>query len=205
MKNLITAIVALSAGLVNAQTVDNWVNASGQPWKNSVGQCWRNASWTPATAHADCDGAIKPQPRVQATVPAAPVVTPPVVKSEQPKQPVIVKQTFQAETLFDFDKSVIKPEGRKVLDGVVSRLQDINMEVIIAVGHTDAIGTDAYNDKLGLRRAEAVKAYLVSRGVEKNRVYTESKGKRQPIATNKTAAGRAQNRRVEIEVIGTVK
>lgn len=205
MKKLITAIVAVSAGLVSAQTVDNWVNASGQPWKNSAGQCWRNANWTPATAHADCDGAIKAQPRVQATVPAAPVVTPPVVRAEQPKQPVIVKQTFQAETLFDFDKSMIKPEGRKVLDGVVDRLRNITLEVVIAVGHTDAIGTDAYNQKLGLRRAEAVKAYLISKGIEKNRVYTDSKGEKQPIATNKTAAGRAQNRRVEIEVIGTVK
>jgi OOP family OmpA-OmpF porin len=203
MKTLITAIVALSAGLVNAQTVDNWVNATGTPWKNSTGQCWRNGSWTPATAHADCDGAIKAQPRVQVTIPAAPPVV--EIKPEQPKQPVVVKQTFQAETLFDFDKSVIKPEGKKVLDGVVARLQDINLEVVIAVGHTDAIGTDVYNDKLGLRRAEAVKAYLISKGIEKNRVYTESKGERQPIATNKTAAGRAQNRRVEIEVIGTVK
>jgi OOP family OmpA-OmpF porin len=205
MKTLITAIVALSTGLVSAQTVDNWVNAAGQPWKNSVGQCWRNANWTPATAHTDCDGAIKTQPRVHVVLPdpVKVIETPP--PAEQPKQPVIVKQTFQAETLFDFDKSVIKPEGKKVLDGVVDRLKDINMEVIIAVGHTDAIGTDAYNDKLGLRRAEAVKAYLVSRGIEKNRVYTESKGERQPIATNKTAAGRAQNRRVEIEVIGTVK
>jgi OOP family OmpA-OmpF porin len=203
MKNLITTIIALSAGLVNAQTIDNWVNATGTPWKNSVGQCWRNASWTPATAHADCDGALKPQPRVQVTLPApAPVME---VKKEEPKQPVIVKQTFQAETLFDFDKSVIKPEGKKALDGVVARLQDINLEVIIAVGHTDSIGTGAYNNKLGLRRAESVKAYLISKGVEKTRVYTESKGERQPIATNKTAAGRAQNRRVEIEVIGTVR
>lgn len=203
MKKLITTIVALSAGLVGAQTVDNWVNAGGQPWKNSVGQCWRNASWTPATAHADCDGALKPQPRVQVTLPApAPVVE---VKKEEPKQPVVVKQTFQAETLFDFDKSVIKPEGKKVLDGVVGRLQDINLEVIIAVGHTDAIGTNAYNQKLGLRRAEAVKAYLVSKGIEKSRVYTDSKGESQPVATNKTAAGRAQNRRVELEVVGTVK
>ena len=205
MKKLITAIVAVSAGLVSAQTVDNWVNSSGQPWKNSTGQCWRNSSWTPATAHADCDGALKPQPRVQATIPAAPAPVVVEAKKEEPKQPVVVKQTFQAETLFDFDKSVIKPEGKKVLDGVVARLQDINLEVIIAVGHTDAIGTNEYNDKLGMRRAEAVKAYLVSRGIEKNRVYTESKGERQPIATNKTAAGRAQNRRVEIEVIGTVK
>ena len=203
MKKLITTIVAFSAGLVSAQTVDNWVNSSGQPWKNSVGQCWRNANWTPATAHADCDGALKPEPaRVQVTIPAAPRAEP---AKPEVKQAVVVKQTFQAETLFDFDKSVIKPEGKKVLDGVVDRLKDITLEVVVAVGHTDSIGTDDYNMKLGQRRAEAVKAYLISKGIEKNRVYTDSKGEKQPVATNKTAAGRAQNRRVELEVVGTVK
>ena len=135
----------------------------------------------------------------------APPVTVAEVKKETPKQSVIVKQTFQAETLFDFDKSVIKPEGRKALDGLVDRLRNINVEVVIAVGHTDSIGSDAYNNKLGLRRAESVKAYLISRGLEKNRVYTESKGERQPVADNKTREGRARNRRVEIEVIGIAK
>jgi hypothetical protein len=75
--------------------------------------------------------------------------------------------------------------------------------VIIAVGHTDSVGSDAYNQKLSVRRAEAVKAYLVSKGIEKNRVYTEGKGEKQPVADNKTAEGRAKNRRVEIEVVGT--
>ena len=75
--------------------------------------------------------------------------------------------------------------------------------MIIAVGHTDSIGTDAYNQRLSVRRAEAVKAYLVSKGIEKNRVYTEGKGEKQPVADNKTAEGRAKNRRVEIEVVGT--
>jgi len=79
----------------------------------------------------------------------------------------------------------------------------MNLEVAIAVGHTDSVGTDAYNQKLSIRRAEAVKAYMVSKGIEVNRVYTEGKGEKQPVADNKTAAGRAQNRRVEIEVVGT--
>ncbi len=79
----------------------------------------------------------------------------------------------------------------------------INLEVIIAVGHTDSVGTDAYNQKLSVRRADAVKAYLVNKGVESNRVYTEGKGEKQPVADNKTAEGRAKNRRVEIEVVGT--
>jgi OOP family OmpA-OmpF porin len=79
----------------------------------------------------------------------------------------------------------------------------VNLEVIIAVGHTDSIGTDAYNQRLSVRRAEAVKAFLVSKGIERNRVYTEGKGKKQPVADNRTKEGRAKNRRVEIEVVGT--
>jgi len=111
--------------------------------------------------------------------------------------------TYAADAFFDFDKSVLKPEGRAKLDDLVSKIKGINLEVIIAVGHTDSVGAAAYNQKLSVRRAEAVKAYLVSKGIERNRVYTEGKGESQPIADNRTAEGRAKNRRVEIEVVGT--
>ncbi len=111
--------------------------------------------------------------------------------------------TYAADAFFDFDKSVLKPAGKAKLDDLVSKVKGINLEVIIAVGHTDSIGTDAYNQKLSVRRAESVKAYLVSKGIEKNRIYTEGKGEKQPVADNKTKEGRAKNRRVEIEVVGT--
>jgi OOP family OmpA-OmpF porin len=117
--------------------------------------------------------------------------------------PVSEKVTFAADAFFDFDKSVLKPEGKAKLDDIVSKLGGIALEVIIAVGHTDSVGSEAYNDALSVRRSEAVKAYLVEKGVEKNRVYTEGKGKKQPVADNKTADGRAKNRRVEIEVVGS--
>ena len=111
--------------------------------------------------------------------------------------------TFAADAFFDFDKSVLKPEGKAKLKDLVAKIQNISLEVVIAVGHTDSVGTDAYNQKLSERRAEAVKAYLVSLGVAKNRIYTEGKGESMPAADNKTAAGRAKNRRVEVEVVGT--
>jgi OOP family OmpA-OmpF porin len=97
----------------------------------------------------------------------------------------------------------LKAEGKAKLDDLVGKVKGINLEVIIAVGHTDSVGSDAYNQKLSVKRSDAVKAYLVSKGIEKNRVYTEGKGEKQPVADNKTAAGRSKNRRVEIEVVGT--
>ena len=199
MKTIATLIMALSAGLLNAQTVDNWM-ASGQPVKSGTGLCWRDASWTPATAHPDCDGAVKAQPRVSATI-AAPVAVP---KTEAPKVEV-VKVALATDMFFDFDKSVLKPAGKAKVDELVTKINNIKLEVVIVIGHTDWIGTNAYNQRLSVRRAEAVKAYLVSKGIEKNRIYTEGKGENQPVADNKTAEGRAKNRRVEIEVVGISK
>jgi OOP family OmpA-OmpF porin len=191
MKNLknLAAFVATAAlaTAAMAQNVDNWRNASGDVWKNASGECWRNASWTPATAAPGCDGAVAAAPKAAAPVAAA------------------SKVTYAADAFFDFNKSVVKPAGKAKLDDLVSKIKGINLEVIIAVGHTDSIGSDAYNQKLSVRRAEAVKAYLVSKGIEKNRVYTEGKGEKQPVASNKTNEGRAKNRRVEIEVVGTRK
>ncbi len=113
------------------------------------------------------------------------------------------KVSFAAEALFDFDKAIVKPEGKVALDALLAKLQGMNTEVMIAVGHTDSVGSDAYNDKLSLRRADAVKAYLVSKGLDQARLYTEGKGESQPLAEYDSAEGRAKNRRVTIEVVGT--
>jgi OOP family OmpA-OmpF porin len=188
MKNLknLAAFVATAAlaTAAMAQNIDNWRNSSGDVWKNSFGDCWRDANWTPATAAPGCGAAV-----------VAPKAAAPVAAAS--------KVTYAADAFFDFDKSVVKPAGKAKLDDLVAKVKGINLEVIIAVGHTDSIGSDAYNQKLSVRRAEAVKAYLVSKGIEKNRIYTEGKGEKQPVADNKTKEGRAKNRRVEIEVVGT--
>jgi len=134
---------------------------------------------------------------------AAPAAAPKAAPAPAPAPAAATKVTYAADAFFDFDKAVLKTEGKAKLDDLVGKVKGINLEVIIAVGHTDSVGADAYNQKLSVRRAEAVKAYLVSKGIEKNRVYTEGKGEKQPVADNKTKEGRAKNRRVEIEVVGT--
>ena len=209
------ALAALSMGATGAtaQTNDNWQNPNGIQWKNGTNElCWRDASWTPATAAPECDGALRaaaaPAPAPAPAPRAAPAPAPSAAPAPAPAPaaaaaPVSEKVTFAADAFFDFDKSVLKPEGKAKLDDLVSKMGSINLEVVIAVGHTDSIGTDAYNQRLSVRRSEAVKAYLVGKGVEKNRVYTEGKGEKQPVADNRTAEGRAKNRRVEIEVVGT--
>ena len=207
---MLVAAAALSA-VAGAQSVDNWRSATGEVWKNATGLCWRDATWTPATAAVGCDGAIvaaKPAPApVAAPKPApAPAVVAPAAKpapAPAPQPPAATKVTYAADAFFDFDKAVLKAEGKAKLDDLVGKVKGINLEVIIAVGHTDAVGADAYNQKLSVQRAEAVKAYLVTKGIEKNRVYTEGKGEKQPVADNKTKEGQAKNRRVEIEVVGT--
>ncbi len=198
-----TKVTAANGGA----TVDNWVNGTSElVWKNGTNElCWRDASWTPATAAKGCDGAlVPPPPPAPAPAPtAAPAPAPAPAVVPVPVAPVATKVTYAADAFFDFDKAVLKPEGKAKLDDLTSKIKGINLEVIIAVGHTDSVGSDDYNQKLSIRRSEAVKAYLVSSGVEKNRVYTEGKGEKQPIADNKTSEGRAKNRRVEIEVVGT--
>ncbi|HEX2543219.1 MAG TPA: OmpA family protein [Caldimonas sp.] len=211
-----SAALASSFANVSAQSVDNWVSGTGLPWKNGTNElCWRNGVWTPATALAGCDGAPAPRPPAPAPAPTpapapapAPAPPPAPAPAAPPAAAVVPaptseKVTFAADAFFDFDKAVLKPEGRAKLDDLVSKMSGLNLEVIIAVGHTDSIGTDSYNQRLSIRRSEAVKSYLVSKGVEKNRVYTEGKGEKQPVADNRTSEGRAKNRRVEIEVVGT--
>ncbi len=190
---------------------EQWRDASGQPWRDGPGtECWRTPQWTPATAYPTCDGAAKPPPppapmaaAAPAPPPAAPPAPAPAPAVAAAPRPAAQKVTYAADTFFDFDKYVIKPEGMAKLDDLVAKTKGIALEVIIAVGHTDNIGTVEYNQKLSERRANAVKDYLVSKGIEKNRVYTEGKGLKNPIASNSTAEGRAKNRRTEIEVVGT--
>ena len=203
-----TAVMAASAMAQSVPasrqaTNDNWVNGTGEyVWMNGTNElCWRDAFWTPATANAKCDGALV----AQAPTPPAPAA---------PVAPVITSQkiTYQADTLFDFDKAVLKPAGKAKLDDLASKIQGLNLEVVVATGYTDRIGSDKYNDRLSLRRAQAVKAYLVSKGIEANRIYTEGKGKRNPVTTGCNQKNRKQliaclapDRRVEVEVVGTSK
>ena len=173
---VLAATVAVAGSAMAASSVDNWRNNDGSlTWKNGTNEyCWRDNFWTPATAAAGCDGAL-----------------------------VAGKITYAADAFFDFDKSVLKPAGKATLDDLAAKIQAINVETIISTGHTDSIGTDAYNQALSLRRANAVKAYLVSKGIAADRIVVEGKGEKQPVASNATKEGRAKNRRVEIEVVGS--
>ena len=198
------AVAALSVGAAQAQTIDNWRSSDGTPVKNGTNElCWRDAFWTPATGVQGCDGVPAPAAAPAATAPAAAPAPAPAPVAPAAVAPTTEKVSFAADAFFDFDKAVLKPEGKAKLDDLSEKVKGLNLEVIIAVGHTDSRGTDAYNQKLSVRRAEAVKAYLTGKGIEANRVYTEGKGESQPVADNKSDDGRAKNRRVEIEVVGT--
>lgn len=197
----ILAAMSTTSFAQRATNVDGYlIDSSGHVVKTQYGLCVRTSSYNPATTfHPDCD-VVQQEQQVPPTVVNSPVVT-----ATETTTVTAQKVTFEADAFFDFDKVVVKQAGKEALNELVSKLANMEVEVIVAVGHTDSVGTDAYNQRLSIRRAEAVKAYLISQGVEANRVYTEGKGEAQPVETNETAAGRAKNRRVEVEVVGVSK
>jgi len=227
IKNLIKPSMLLAASAValsafslnvaaqNMNTSGYLVDTRGHVVKDAFNLCWRTGYWTPALAIEECDPDLVPKK-------AAPMPTPaPMEKPMEPMpmpkpkpkpmvRPTTQKVTLSTDALFDFDKSVIKPDARMKLDDLVGKIKDVNLEVVIAIGHTDRIGSDAYNMKLSLRRANAVKSYLIRKGIPANRIYAEGKGEKQPVKdcprfmeTKRLIACLAPNRRVEVEVVGT--
>jgi OOP family OmpA-OmpF porin len=186
----------------------------GKPGVNDT-LCWRTGYWTPAMAIVECDPDLvpkRPPPAPVAQPPAPPPPPPP-----PPPAPGLQKITLATKALFDFDKAVLKPEGKTAIDTqVLSKLSQVSkLELVLVTGHTDRIGTQAYNQKLSERRADAVRDYLVSKGVAKDKIETLGMGKTQPVpgvVCNQPYPKErkalieclAPNRRVEVEVKGEI-
>jgi OOP family OmpA-OmpF porin len=184
--------------------------------------CYRTAYWTPSMAIAGCDPDLVPKAAAAAPTPApAPAARPapapapaatPARPAPAPAAAGVQKITLASKALFDFDKAVLKPEGKAAIDSeIISKLPGVQkLELVLVTGHTDRIGTQAYNQKLSERRADAVRDYLVSKGVAKDKIETLGMGKTQPLpgvscdqkAMKELIACLAPNRRVEVEVKG---
>lgn len=183
--------------------------------------CVRTSDWTPARAAAAeagpfCDRDLVAQkpatPAAAAPKAAAPKAAAPETSKPAPKKMLPQKINFASDALFDFNKAALRNEGRAMLDDLVRTLQGANYEVILAIGHADRIGSKGYNQKLSVRRAEAVKKYLIDKGIAPNRIYVDGKGKTQPVTKpgdcrmkNRKAliACLQPDRRVAVEVSGT--
>ena len=213
---LLAATLGLCASLAQAQAIPDSVyviDSRGQVATSGFGLCWRTGFWTPAAAAKDpngckCDKDLIPKEICEPKVAAAPAAAAPAAK------PMGEKITVAADALFDFNKATLRPEGMKKLDEVAAKSNSLVLEVVIAVGHADRIGSAAYNQKLSEKRAASVKDYLVSKGIPANRVYTEGKGSKQPVTkpdqckgpkSAKVIACLQPDRRVDIEIIGTKK
>ncbi len=185
------------------------VDGRAVPARNSTNLCWHTNYWTPAQAIYECepDLAIRPAKAAKATAPAAATAVAAAVRTSPEKL------ILSADTLFDFDESVLKPEGMQVLDDLISNLAGIKYDLIIAVGYADRIGTEEYNKELSVRRAEAVKSYLVAnKGIDPGNIFTDGKGEASPMTGDACKGDKKTkalidclqpDRRVEIEVAGT--
>ena len=214
LSTVVAAVSALSMNIASAHPVEKegyLIDTRGNVVKNNYNECWRTGYWTPAMAIAECDpDLVKKEAPVKAEAkPAAPA---PVAAA--PAKPAFEKITLQAETLFDFDKSVVRADGKTKLDDeVVAKMKKYpQVEIVLVTGHADRIGKDAYNQKLSESRAAAVKAYLVSQGIEANRIETVGKGEADPVVACSDVKGKENhnnkklveclqpNRRVMVEV-----
>ncbi len=159
--------------------------------KDSSGDCVRTPLWT---KEVPC---VKPVEVVQEQ-PAPPPPPPP----PPPKH-----FSLGAKTLFDFDKATLRPEGKQALEALVSKWRqgDVTKLNITVTGHTDSVGTEQYNQALSERRAAAVRDYLVETGINPANITSQGMGESSPVASNATAAGRQQNRRVDIDVQGLME
>ena len=196
-----TAAMALT-GTAFASATPNATDSQGAPVRDGSGACVVSSG----ISHPDCKGAAAapaPSPTARPAAPSAPASPSTPAPAARPA-PASVRQAIviQADALFDFDKSVVRPDGKKSIDDALAKLRGVNLEMVIATGHTDSVGSDQYNQRLSERRAAAVKAYLVSKGIPSAKVTTLGKGESQPVATNKTSEGRQKNRRVDIEFKG---
>jgi OOP family OmpA-OmpF porin len=170
---------------------DSYVGDSNKHYViDSQGRCVMTSEWSKELATKECNPELFPE------VTEAPPAPPP------PPVPAYTKHTVSATALFDFNKSVLKPEGKKAIHDIDADIKASKAKVIDikVVGYTDSVGTDAYNQQLSIRRANAVKDYMVSEGVDPGIIDAKGMGEADPVASNKTAAGRAENRRVEISV-----
>jgi OOP family OmpA-OmpF porin len=176
-------------------------------------ECWRTSEWTPALALEPCDPVIKKM--VIAQVEPAPKAAPAVVPMAMPiavATPLPSRINFSADALFGFDKSVIGPEGRKMLDDLSAQLKTANVDVIHVTGHTDRLGSNAYNQKLSERRAQAVREYIVAGGFADNKIDAKGMGETQPVTKPEDCKGKQSakviaclqpDRRVDVELQGT--
>ncbi|VWX33402.1 outer membrane protein OmpA [Limnobacter sp. 130] len=210
MSTLTQVLMAMAIGTAStaamAHTTDKGeglsgyvVDGSGKVVKDGSGECIRTSYFTAALAIQECDPDLIPKKPAPAPV-AAPAPAP-----EPAPTPVITKVSLEADAYFDFDKATLKQGGKDRIDSEITKLGQVDLNSVIAIGHTDSIGSDAYNQKLSERRAQAVKDYMVSKGVAADRIQIKGMGESQPVADNKTREGRAKNRRVEIEFNATQK
>ena len=180
---LANAAVAHDAGTVNS----GYVGDSQKHYiTHSTGDCVRTGHWKKEDQTVDCG-----------LVPVAKKAPPP-----PPAAPTYEKFTLAAEALFDHDKSVVKQAGKDALHALDNKIKSKGATVvdIDVIGHTDSDGSEEYNQALSIRRANAVKDFMVSEGIDASIIDVSGKGELSPIADNRTREGRALNRRVEIHV-----
>ena len=210
--------LAMVAGAAGA-AAPGYVTSGGDsvPVTDASGNCWTSGAWTPTNAAAPCHAVptaqAAPVPVVKSEPAPAPAPAPAALAPVQAPPPVIQRITLNTDVLFEFGKAQLRPGAHEKLNELAQTMQGAEVDRVVAVGHADRIASDDYNRDLSERRANAVKEYLVQKGVDPQRVQAEGRGESEPVTQcSRMGPENAKNaklvsclqpdRRVEIEVLG---
>lgn len=209
MKNKLRVASALLTSLIafgSAAHADSGyvTDSRGAVVKSGNGLCWRTGYWTPSMATAECDPDLAPKPKAAAPVAGKPATPAPAAATTR-------NLSISSDGLFAFGKATLQPKGKAKLDEVVRQLQGHSFDQILVTGHTDRLGKPQANQRLSMKRADAVKSYLVSKKVDGKFIRVAGKGSSEPVTKADQCPGKggpkviaclAPDRRVEITVSG---
>lgn len=204
------------AGAANADAPGYVSSTSDSIVTSAYGLCWKTSYWNPGEAVSPCDAAPAAQVRAPAPVAAvqpepAPAPAPRAELAPPTQAPIIEKVSLSSDVLFEFDKATLRPQGRDELDKLAERIKDAEVQSILTVGYADPIGPEQYNRKLSQSRADAVRQYLATKGIDESRMQIEGRGETQEFTEGRCKGMKGNalirclepNRRVDIEVRGT--
>ncbi len=201
----LSATIVMGSGSTLLAAEGYTVDSQGQTVTSGFGECVQTGTWTSDLSIPECDPALAARLEAERLAAEDARRAAEMAALERSAPVTMLRISDKRNVMFEFDSAMLTPAATRDLDDVLSQIHGLDdVEGIEIIGHTDNTGPDSYNQSLSERRAESVRRFLESRGVDGSLMESRGKGETDPVADNGSREGRARNRRVDILVSGDV-